>query len=271
LSFRLGLATGREVLRHGTAPRRQTRFLARPPRVSISGTGLAISFAVRLGTRSGAILLVCAAFATLASTAHAQDEPVPEVTSGQTVSALVPEPDTVRVYVGSDREGTVFGSAAAFGPGQWSRRFRMFDFAAGICTAPCSATVALSDNPYRVVGRTMMPSTPFNLPFAPTGVDVYVRAGSVAGYIAGLVLAIDGVTFAGVGAASMVVWEALGQPRVVNNTRGALLPIGGVFLGIGVVLAAVGIPLWLANHTQVDISEHRAATASRDSSSRPEG
>jgi hypothetical protein len=61
----------------------------------------------------------------------------------------------------------------------------------------------------------------------------------------------------------MLVWEALGQPRVVNNTRGALLPIGGVFLGIGVVLAAVGIPLWLANHTQVDVSEHRAATASK--------
>jgi hypothetical protein len=109
----------------------------------------------------------------------------------------------------------------------------------------------------------MLPSTLFNLRFASNGVDVYVRAGSIAGYVVGLVLSLDGVTFASIGAASMLVWEALGQPRVVNNTPGALLPIGGVFLGIGVVLAAVGIPLWLANHTQVDVSEHRAATASK--------
>jgi tetrahydromethanopterin S-methyltransferase subunit C len=117
----------------------------------------------------------------------------------------------------------------------------------------------------------MMPSTPFNLPFASNGVDVHVRAGSIAGYVVGLVLSLDGITFTGIGAASMVVWEALGQPRVVNNTRGALLPIGGVFLGMGIALAAVGIPLWLANHTQVDISEHRAATVSKRFELTPEG
>jgi hypothetical protein len=238
------------------------------PEVSFAGTGLAVTFSMRLATRSGAILLVSSAFAVLASTARAQDEPVPETPSRQTVSVPAPEPDTVRVYVWSDREGTVFGSASTLGPGprrlHWPHRAADdYNYAAAVCTAPCSATVSLSDNPYRVVGRTMLASTLFNLRFASNGVDVYVRAGSIAGYVVGLVLSLDGVTFASIGAASMLVWEALGQPRVVNNTPGALLPIGGVFLGIGVVLAAVGIPLWLANHTQVDVSEHRAATASK--------
>jgi hypothetical protein len=166
------------------------------------------------------IFLVCAGFVTRASTASAQDEPIPEAPSEQTVAAPISDSDTVRVFISSDREGTIFGSAAAFGPEKASPRGRArFNWNAGVCTAPCTARIALSDNPYRVVGRAMIPSSPFNLPFSPTGVDVHVRAGSLVG-ILGLAFAVDGVTFTGIGGAALIAYEALGQPRVVNNTPG---------------------------------------------------
>jgi hypothetical protein len=107
----------------------------------------------------------------------------------------------------------------------------------------------------------MIPSNPFNLLFTPSGLDVRVRAGSPASYIVGLALAVDGVTFAAAGGTMLLVYEALGQPQVVNHSPGAILPTGLLFLGLGVVLAGVGIPLWEANRTQIDISEHRTARA----------
>jgi hypothetical protein len=219
----------------------------------------------------GVIPLVCPAFVILASTASAQDAPIPEATAGQPVAAPAIDPEMVRVFLSSDKEGAIFGRAAALGPEQTSRRRNRFNYAAGVCTAPCSATVALSENPYRVVGPYRIPSNLFDLPFTPSGLDVHVRAGSPASYIVGLVLAVDGVAFAAAGGAMLLVYEALGQPQVVNHSPGAILPTGLLFFGLGVVFAGIGIPLWEANRTQIDISEHRTATGRRGVELLPDG
>jgi hypothetical protein len=41
----------------------------------------------------------------------------------------------------------------------------------------------------------------------------------------------------------------------------ALLPEGVVAIGVGVVLAAIGIPLVATNRTRVDISDHSPASS----------
>lgn len=220
---------------------------------------------MRLVSPSGMIPIVCAAFTMFVSVVSAQEHPIPDGQLGRGVSTPAPDPDSIRVYIWSDREGTVFGRAAAFGPGP--RRLRWprpasddFNYAAGVCTAPCSATIALSDNPYRVVGHDVASSRPFNLPFTANGLDLHVRAGSWAGFVVGATFTILGIAFAATGGTELLVWDALGQPPVVNHTPGALLPNGIAFLSIGAVFAAVGIPLWLTNRASVDITQHRAVT-----------
>jgi hypothetical protein len=94
----------------------------------------------------------------------------------------------------------------------------------------------------------MVPSRLFDLPFFPNGVDVHVRAGSLVGYIFGLAFAVEGLTFTGIGGAALTAYEALGQPRVVNNTPGALLPVGLAFFSIVSVRMRFG--------TRCDASRH---------------
>jgi hypothetical protein len=110
------------------------------------------------------------------------------------------------------------------------------------------------------VGHDLTPSRAFNVRFAPSGLDVRVRAGSWGGYVAGVALTAIGASFIAIGSTELLVWEALGEPPVVNRTSpGNLLPGGIVGLGLGVVFAAIGIPLFVTNQTRLDISEHRSA------------
>jgi hypothetical protein len=108
------------------------------------------------------------------------------------------------------------------------------------------------------VGHDVASSGSLTLPFAPTGIDVNVHAGSWAGYVTGMAFTLVGGAFVATGTTELLIWEGLGEPPVVNHTAGVLLPQGIVFLSVGAVFAAVGIPLWLANRTDVKISQHVA-------------
>jgi len=218
-----------------------------------------------LVTPSSAIPFICTALMTLASVASAQEVPIVEAVSGQTVAAPTPNKDMVRVYVTSDRKGAVFGRTAAFGPGtrklRWPRRPEDEpNYSGGVCTAPCSATVAISRGPYSVVGHDVAPAERFALHLAPSGLDVDVHAGSWGGYVVGLAFSTIGLVFAGLGGAELGVWGATGAPPMSSQSVGSFFLLqGSIFLGVGLPLAAIGLPLWLSNRTQVDISEHRTA------------
>ena len=73
------------------------------------------------------------------------------------------------------------------------------------------------------------------------------------------VFTILGGVFSTMGGAQLIAWDAYGQPPVSNHAARAFLPSGIAFLSVGVVLAALGIPLIVANQTRVDISEHSVA------------
>jgi hypothetical protein len=109
------------------------------------------------------------------------------------------------------------------------------------------------------VGHDVVPSEPFRIPFALNGLDVRVRAGSWTGRVFGTVFTILGGVFSTMGGAQLIAWDAYGQPPVSNHAARAFLPSGIAFLSVGVVLAALGIPLIVANQTRVDISEHSVA------------
>lgn len=204
----------------------------------------------------------CGALVLPSTGAMAQAHPAAEQATGQPVTPLVATPPlVVTVFVSSDRDGTFFGRAAAFGP--VPRRLRWPDlawdgvtFAPGVCAVPCSTQIAVSEGPYRVVGPDMAPSQPFDLAAISNGLDVHVHAGSWPGYVIGRVSEILGTVFAVTGAVELVAWEAVGHPRVVNHTAGVLLPSGISFAALGGVLLAIGIPLFSASQTRVDLSEH---------------
>ncbi len=168
-------------------------------------------------------------------------------------------PGAVRIFLSSDADGTFIGSAVALGPGPRLRlpRFgRDFDFQAALCEASCSADAERTQNPYRVVGLDIAPSKAFDLPAAPGGLDVRVHTGSWAGHVWGSVLSLLGIGFSVAGAGELVAWDALGRPPVVNHTPGVLLPDGLLFVGLGVITGAIGVPLFFANRTTVDVTPH---------------
>jgi hypothetical protein len=231
---------------------------------------------------SGAFVLAGVQGAMLAAPSLARAEGSSEIPSalaskapGQALPAfpMAPRPDVVRVFVTSDQYGAVFGSTAAFGRGPRGIPYNLgfhwpappssdsFQFEGGECPAPCSVSVDLSHNPFRIVGEDIVPSRSFNLHTAPNGLDLHVHAGSWSGLLTGLTLSVLGAGLV-LGGTGILVWEGLGEPpRGTSNHMSALLPEGVVAIGVGVVLAAIGIPLVATNRTRVDISDHSPASS----------
>lgn len=121
-----------------------------------------------------------------------------------------------------------------------------------ICIAPCGYTVDPAGL-YRIGGGTTRPSETFQLPRPSGDVVVDVQAGSTVKHWVGLGLMIGGVAAAAYGVA---VWQLFNsiesnssqstQPEDVGRTFGV------IFISVGAVLAAVGIPMWFSN-TSVQI------------------
>jgi len=205
------------------------------------------------------ILGVVVGFVTFASRAAAQASPTSEESAGQ----------TVRVYVSSDRPGTVFGSAAALGTVRrlrWPRQpADEFHYERGVCVAPCVATVPLVGNPYRFVGHAVASSSRFDLAANPAGLDVRVHAAPYGANVVGVVFTALGLSFAAVGGGELIASAALSSSSSMSTeiVTKVFLYQGIAFGSLGIIIAAIGIPMWVANHTSVAITRHESRAASR--------
>jgi hypothetical protein len=117
-----------------------------------------------------------------------------------------------------------------------------------ICIAPCGVTLDPTAL-YRVGGGTSLASEPFSLP-RPTG-DVFIDAevGSKVKHWVGLGLMIGGVVAAGYG---FVFWQFFNSfatndmSSAAQDARGFGRTVGIVFLSVGAVLEAVGLPMFFS-------------------------
>jgi hypothetical protein len=210
--------------------------------------------------RSAGVLAVFAILTASALPAVAQDGPSDEASTGPIVPAPEAEIPSVRVYVSSDRPQTVFGSAAALGTVRRLRWPRQpaddYHYERGVCVAPCVATVPLGGNPYRIVGHDVASSKPFNLVGDPAGLDIDVHAAPYGANVVGVVLTSLGLVFTALGGAELIAWGALNASTDTQEVGKVFLIQGIAFGSVGLVLATIGIPTWVANHTSVEITEH---------------
>jgi hypothetical protein len=119
---------------------------------------------------------------------------------------------------------------------------------ADICIAPCGVTVdpmAL----YRIGGGTSMASEPFKLP-RPAG-DVYIEAevGSKVKHWVGLGLMIGGLVAAGYGLLAWQLFDSVADndnTSASQNARDFGRTFGIIFLSVGGILEAVGLPMFFS-------------------------
>jgi hypothetical protein len=171
-------------------------------------------------------------------------------------------PVEVEVHITSNKPDTFFGRADAFdhrparvrGHG-WPRPGD-FTYPEAICKAPCTATVPIAGNPYRIAGIAQVPSGKLELFPSPRGIDVRVHFGSGPAYVIGVVFTALGLAFTASGAGMVAAWAALGEPSLaVKNSPGELRPIGTTFALIGLPYLAIGLPFFLTQGTRVEVVE----------------
>jgi hypothetical protein len=117
-----------------------------------------------------------------------------------------------------------------------------------ICAVPCGVPVDPRAM-YRIAGRTVKPSATFSIP-RPAG-EVYVdaHAGSLVKYWVGVGLAIGGIGAAGLGGLYLLESQSTNDSLTSDTSKG----VGIVYLIVGAVLMAVGIPMWAGNGSSVDV------------------
>jgi len=205
-------------------------------------------------TRAGlaALFALFGAFSSLLPSARADDGPVAPGGNGQTTPATPPTPSPSHVAVESDRPGTRLVAFDFLGSGLRGGYYQV----APICTAPCAADLVPSGT-FRIIGPGLTPSALFQIPPSPE-VDLRVHTGSWGASATGMVLTILGAAYVPVGGGLLAGQAAFGDER-----SPALVPLGGAFLGLGVLALAVGLPLWLGNRTVVTLSEGGEAKMAR--------
>jgi hypothetical protein len=112
-----------------------------------------------------------------------------------------------------------------------------------ICVSPCGVPVDPAGT-YRIAGDTIRPSTEFRMPPPSGPVLIDTQTGSAFKHGGGLVLAIGGGVSALAGVLYLVKASTISyQSEDGPAARGGLTGIGLIYLAIGGVLMAVGIPL----------------------------
>ena len=117
-----------------------------------------------------------------------------------------------------------------------------------ICIAPCGVTLDPAAL-YRVGGGTSLASEPFSLPRASGDVFIDAEVGSKVKHWVGLGLMIGGVVAAGYG---FVFWQFFNSfaendtTSAAQDARSFGRTIGIVFLSVGAVLEAVGLPMFFS-------------------------
>jgi hypothetical protein len=129
-----------------------------------------------------------------------------------------------------------------------------------ICVTPCGVPVDPAGT-YRIAGDTIRPSTEFRMPLPPGPVLIDTQTGSTLKHSGGLVLAIGGGVSALVGIVYLV--KASNTPPSVDQAgKGEMNAIGVIYLLIGGVLMAVGIPMSMSS-TEVSVFNWREPPGGR--------
>jgi hypothetical protein len=183
--------------------------------------------------------------------------------------APVRPPPAARVDFRADTEGTELQQLAAWGSseqgtptglGIWSSQ----DDAScrtTVCRAPCSMMVDPYGR-YRVAGPGLLPSASFSLSSPANTVDARMNsharrnAGRVLSLFVGMPITLVGVVILGFGAAASSEFSQVptGACPQCSNPASTILPIGGVFFGIGLASIVTGAVLWGTAGTRVVVN-----------------
>ena len=115
-----------------------------------------------------------------------------------------------------------------------------------VCVAPCNVKVD-PNAIFRVGGVGVAPSRDFVLPAQRKELRLQVSAGSGPAYDLGLGLTTTGALFAGIGVIPLVYAGSLTNTSAEETVRG----LGVGILGAGVLMLAIGVPLWLLGKSTV--------------------
>jgi hypothetical protein len=117
-----------------------------------------------------------------------------------------------------------------------------------ICIAPCGVTLDPTAL-YRIGGGTSLPSEAFSLPRASGDVFIDAEVGSKVKHWVGLGLMIGGVVAAGYGFIFWQFFNSFAQndtSSAAQDARNFGRTVGIVFLSVGAVLEAVGLPMFFS-------------------------
>lgn len=211
-----GLGAGPDQL---TARRRLAMPVAhmrRFPLVSLSSAALPML-----------ILVLALAFARNAQARPGRKaaQPVPASTTDVSVVSDGPE-----VFLETRRESSAGAADMPLDPGKWD----------AVCAPPCDRPLSRAAL-FRVTGLGVNPSAEFPLPADRDQVTLNVKTGSTTWYWTGILLSAFGGSFVLGGAA----------PPLLSG--GSFSTTEQVLSIAGVVLLAVGLPLWILNRTTVSI------------------
>jgi hypothetical protein len=116
------------------------------------------------------------------------------------------------------------------------------------CVAPCTAAPVSTDYSYRISGDGLVPSKTFTLPRGPRTLRIDADLGSSTGRVTGMVLTAGGAGALLLGGAALVASPILSANDVGSEGfRTGVLAGGAGGVGLGVLLAAAGLTLWLSN------------------------
>ncbi len=179
-----------------------------------------------------------------------QAPPPPQVVVQAQVAPPPPPPQgpMTHVAIDADEPNVTLSRVMGYGYVQYGASTGVMANWQTVCVAPCQASVD-STAMYQITGDGVTPSRTFSLPASPNGAPLHLRvhAGSSGARIGAAWLLLGGITFALTGSILAVTFAALSSD---SNTTGWIVA-GLVTTGVGAIMIAAGIPLFLGSGTSV--------------------
>jgi hypothetical protein len=123
------------------------------------------------------------------------------------------------------------------------------------------------------VGHDVASSKPFVLREAPAGLDIDVHASAYGPNVVGVAFTALGIVFGALGGVELLVGSGM-RASTDDNVQGIgrVFFVQGAAFGIaGATFLLIGLPVWLANHTSVEITEHSNHSVGRHVDLTPAG
>lgn len=174
-----------------------------------------------------AVLVVVFAFGREVHARRGRNAPEAAAASTTVVSVVSDGPD---VFLETRRESGPGDAGLPLDPGKWD----------AVCSPPCDRPLPRAAL-FRVTGLGVTVSPEFHLPPDRDQVILNVKAGKSTWYWAGVLLSAFGGSF---------VLGGAGPPLL---SGGSFSGTEQILSGSGVVMLAVGLPLWILNRTTVSI------------------